>query len=630
MTEDYYLPSIKTDFDASAENNVLYKEALKNALKKVIPKELLVEGIDNYKKKLESILPLMRSTPCVTAPSNMSFYLLAKCRPNAFKFFFEMISKWLVPGKRLNVVMVYGADFAFEDISEDLYSLCEVMIKIESESEINEILHHLPIIETEVCLGVESRYYARRILEVKGLSADAKTALIQEYIAYIVSRLPKNFEHDVFTEMQHVLVMCRDEFKARRNVKHLSRIICAQYLFRKSMREKVRVSPEKRHLPLKLFREQIAFGNSKKTVLGVLLGLNFMKDKEIFQETHLVKAIQNYVPNAIPVENSFFSIRRGSESICTLYLEIEKPDGSHFTGEEIRLLRTQLPTDLEDCIEHMMHPVFMPRNEEEIMRNILSLSNQIKYLRDIPQMFVTFDEQTEMHLFFTITLVRVVKPETISIEEHFKNSGTAFEYIHDQCKTVGYLRKKYRKEATVFRVRVSKAQFLRRDHSIDLYKARQVVVSEIANIVGDVRDFNGGMISKQNELLSAIRKLLKNSVKYNDLLLENMFYSLHPTMMRTVLEPETLKNFFLMFLDAVNGKLEQKVRKESHFVYVMTPVVDQEAEDKMKTSLSHMKINPSSLATASVAQGDNSYFGIIYRCDDPLKQAEFCKSISCS
>ena len=58
-----------------------------------------------------------------------------------------------------------------------------------------------------------------------------------------------------------------------------------------------------------------------------------------------------------------------------------------------------------------MPPVFMPRNEEEIMRNIVSLSDQIKYLRDIPQVFITFDEQTTANLFFTIIMVRLLKGE---------------------------------------------------------------------------------------------------------------------------------------------------------------------------------------------------------------------------
>ncbi|MEG7679923.1 hypothetical protein U2083_14295, partial [Listeria monocytogenes] len=82
------------------------------------------------------------------------------------------------------------------------------------------------------------------------------------------------------------------------------------------------------------------------------------------------------------------------------------------------------------------------------------------------------------------------------------------------------MRKKYPKEATVFRAKVGKEQFLRRDHSINLYEARQAVVLELLRVVGDFRDFNGGIISKQNELVSTVKSLLEGKFKYHDLLLE--------------------------------------------------------------------------------------------------------------
>jgi hypothetical protein len=80
-----------------------------------------------------------------------------------------------------------------------------------------------------------------------------------------------------------------------------------------------------------------------------------------------------------------------------------------------------------------------------------------------------------------------------------------------------------------------------------------------------------------------------------------------------------------MYLDAVNGQLIEKVRIEPNFVYFMTSCEDDYTEESIKESLSHMKINPSSLASASLSQGDTAYFGLIYRCDDPKKQSEFCK-----
>src|SRR5690606_28004721 len=181
----------------------------------------------------------------------------------------------------------------------------------------------------------------------------------------------------------------------------------------------------------------------------------------------------------------------------------------------------------------------------------------IKYLRDIPQMFITFVEQTHHHLFFTVIIVRVIKPDTVPVGRLFSNAGTAFEFIHDRCRTIGHIRKKYRKEANVFRVKVLKEQFLRHDHSIDLYKARQSVVNEITRLLGDVRDFNGGMISKQSELLASLVELLEG-IKYNDLLLENFFYSLNPVIMRTVLDPQALKTLFQMLLDCIGEGLQSE------------------------------------------------------------------------
>ena len=57
----------------------------------------------------------------------------------------------------------------------------------------------------------------------------------------------------------------------------------------------------------------------------------------------------------------------------------------------------------------------------------------------------------------------------------------------------------------------------------------QVVVSELSRILGEFRDFNGGMISKQNELLTDVRAHLENKgIRYNEIHLENFFYSLAP------------------------------------------------------------------------------------------------------
>lgn len=641
MSNEYFLPKIEPIYDMQADrpNHILYRDAIANALQEILWDKISFtsskdpESLFDQRDQLHSLLPLVTSTPCHELPGNKSFFALGRYRANSFKFFFDMVSAWLVPGKRLNVLLIYAVDFRMPELGDDVYTLCEVLIRIENRHELDQIMGNLPIIETELRLGIESSHYARRILEIKGLSADEKTALIQEHIAYLTKRLPKDFDSDVLTEMQHVLVTCREDFKAIRECRHLSRIISILYLFRKALREAVRRAPQKRHLSLKLFKARLKLATSFKTVLSIVVGINFFRDKEIFEQSHLLKAIQNYIPSAQAVEGSFFANRRGTEHICTLYLEIEKNNDEEFSANEIRMLRQKLPSDLKDRIEHLMHPVFMPRNEEEIMRNILSLSNQIKYLRDIPQVFISFDEQTPTNLFFTIILVRVLKPGSMPIQEMFKNADTFLEYFQDRCQHAGSLRRKYKKEATVFRVKLSKEQFLRVDHSIDLNKARQAVVSEISRIIGDVRDYNGGMISKQNELLCEVRDLLVDHIKYNDLLLENFFYSLAPVIMRTVLEPSALSSLFLMLLESIedgffNGESHAiKINVQRQFVFIMIKAEDRLLKDELARSLSKLQLHSSELASSYVSVYDIVYLGYIYRSDDNNRQQYFCQTI---
>jgi hypothetical protein len=641
MPEESDFPRITTELDLTSgnSNHQHYSPLISSTLKQILPHEFVNQYQENpdaseeLREQFESHLPYTFATPQESTPSNVLFYLVSRFRANAFKFFFEMLSRWLIPGKRLNVLALYAVDFSIPEFGSQIYTLCEVVVRIESREELEEIRRNLPIIESEVRLGVVSGYYARRILEVKGLSGDEKTAMIQEYIAWVTSRWPRSFSFDVFTEMQHVLVMCRDDFKSVRSARHLSRLIGIQYLFRKDLREKIRDHSEKRHLNLKIFQTKIRAPDREKQVLGVLVAVNFLRDKEVFEETHLIKAIQNYVPRASMVENSSFFNRRGTEPICTLYLEIEKEGGDPFTGDEICTLRKELPNELGGRIEHLIQPVFMPRNEEEIMRNILTLGNQIRFLRDIPQVFISFDEQTHHHLFFNVIFVRVLKETDRTIEESFRHSESFLEYIHDRTKTIGYLRKKYPKEATVCRLKLTKEQFLRRDHSIDLYKARQVVASEISRVFGDVRDYNGGMISKQNELLAFVQDLLKDSVNYNELLLENFFYSLNPVIMRTVLEPEAFKTLFLMLLESISDgffneeSYAMKVRAEPNFVYVMIAADNAVVEEKIAIELKSLQLSPSSLALAQVYVYDIPYIGYIFRSDDPSKQRKFCVAI---
>jgi len=640
---DKIFPTIATVYDHDPDPSIdnSYAMAIRLGLKKLLPAHFFhTQAIDqdlleDLKEKFLASTPICKAIQSKQNPENYSFIMLGKSRINAFKFFFELVSMWLVPGKRLDVATIFAADFKIKEFGESVFTLCEIILNVKDPSDQMELMSNIPIIEMEARLGVESAYYARRILEIKGLSSDEKIASVQDDISTLVKKLPQYVSIDILTEMQHVMVITQDSFRKQRTSRHLGRLIGIHYLFRKNLLEEIKQGREKRFLKLKLFRSKLRNSTgAEKSVLSILIGLNFLNENEIFEKQHVMTAIHSYFPDASLVEDSYYANKRGNEKICTVYLEIEKNDGLPFCTKEMRLLYQELLVDLKDSIGHLMHPVFMPRNEEEVMRNVFSLSSQIKYISDLPQVFITFDEQTYSHLFFTVILVRIIKPDDLPLQEIFDEADTLLEFIPDRSKMVGMIRKKYPKEANIFRVRLPIRRFLRQDHSIDLTKARSGVVEELTAVLGEFRDFNGGMISKQNELLCNFRDLLIAShVKFNDLLLENFFYSITPVIMRTVLEPESLMTLFVMMIETVergfyNGyPYAMTTKTDEQFTFAMVIAQDSGIKDYLNKELDTIPRQGGTLASSCTKVYDTTCVGYIFRSDDIQAKELFLNTI---
>ena len=332
---------------------------------------------------------------------------------------------------------------------------------------------NLKQIETEIRLGVISHYHARRIMEFKGLSNDGKTAMIQEKIGSLIQNRSKDFDRGIFSQMQHFLVNCREEFKRMRDYHHISRIISNLYSLRKFLQQNIDVLPNQRHMILKFLKTRLAVPDSQdasRPVLGILAGLNFLTDHEIFEKRHLLAALSQFIPDIQEVEGSFFVDRPQGCLIQTNYLEIEKKNGSDFSHEEIQTLRERLPDHLKEHVEQLTHPIFMPRNEEEVLRNIMALSRQLRFVTDMPQTIISFDEQKGNELCFTVILARVTGPKYCSLSELFARSeddlfsrqDQRFKIDFDRVRRLGTLGRKHAKEAAVFRAYVGNEAFLQR------------------------------------------------------------------------------------------------------------------------------------------------------------------------
>ncbi|MBM3191143.1 MAG: hypothetical protein FJZ63_00625 [Chlamydiae bacterium] len=501
----------------------------------------------SFRKWLQEELPMVVTSSLGTPPFHLSVVLLCKKKPHIGRFFMEMVTKWLIPGKLVAGSFYSMRDFRFEDREETVYSLVEMRIPMERAWDVEQVMRHLDLLIQEIRLGVTSTYQGRCILEMKGISGQDKVGIIQEEITRVLERFPERFDYDIFTLMQHFFVITSEEFKRIRACTHLIRWLTSFYLLRKDLRLKVEMFPGKRQVDVFLKKAELDLPLGKKHVLSVYVGLNFLREHEVFAKRHLVRAIQTSLPYSRAIEESYLEIEEPESSVRLFYLEIEKEDKTPFFLEEMKKLKNELPHNLKGRVEHLLRPIFMPRNEEEVMRNIILLAQQLKYVKDLPQVVITFDEQSDKELFFTVILAHVVGE--IPVEQALGKIEESYEPVIERKRQIGLLRNRYVKEALVIRLKLPSLPFLREDDSVDLYVARREVLSEIQKAFGEVRDFNGGMISKQSEAFLALKKILGVKAQPHKLLLENFFHSIYPIECRSTLNPGFLSRLFLMLLE---------------------------------------------------------------------------------
>ncbi len=559
--------------------------------------------------------------------AKITLVFLCRSLPYITKFTYDLLSRWMVPGKRVKIPLFFSSEFTVPSVDDRELTAIEAVMEIDSVPDLENIKRALPMLEAELRMGASSYFHASRILGVKGLSLDEKAACVQEKISRWVQRWPSYFDVDLLSQMQVFFVLSRDAFKAIRGVHHLCQIVGAFYTFSKKLSREVELDPHRRHLCLKLSPTSLQSPLGMKRVLGVFVGMNFLRPNEVFEEGHLLKAARSCLPCLSAVSGSTYVDRSLEEKAQTIYMELEKEDHSEFSIHEIKEFKKRLLEEVKGHVEHLVSPIFMPRNEEEVMRDIVTLSRQIRFVRDLPQVTLAFDHQSDASLQFTVVMVSLRR----GMADLLKRVEGDLEFVPDRVKIVGRVRNKHFKEAVVLKVLLIKSPFLREDHSLDLYSARQKVIEELQKVVGEVRDYNGGMIAKQIENLKALKECLGPIALKHRFLLENFFHSLFPVEVRALLTPLVMKTLFILFLTMKEEKHALKnrfeVREEKGAVFALFGIQDHELKERIIHEVEGLNLRWPTLVFLHQHVFETTYLGYILFSEDEKMRKSFLQTL---
>ncbi len=643
--------------DSEAHN--LFLNTIQQIIHSMIPeslKEEMNEEPSSIFYRLNRMLPLFKHSRIDESVHSFSLTYLcpAEYTHGVGRYVIDTLSRWLYPGKQIEISGGICLNVQFVQHPILRFFLDQEIISIRNKDELAAIRQNLPGLIEEMKINIMSVYHARYIASLRSVSADQKNGLIQknlsellnhpideenrslydqmqEFIAklsadekidqvkknisHLVQARPKIFDRNVFYEMTHLSVLFSQQFSSMRETRHISRVIAYQYLFKKILQENMDKAPFERHLSIKLLKTTL---NAKEPILAILIGINFLRETERFETRHLLEAIRSCLPNAQYIDRSLIVDRR-HDKIRFFYFEIRKEDSGKIAPHEMKRLQQKLPHELKRQIENAVHPIFMPRNEEEIIRTLIILSKQIKYVRDLPQVSIHYDMQTESDLTFTVILVRLLKGNPLN--QILSKATSSLKIDIDDIRIMGYLKQKHPKEAAILHITLEKSPFFRPDYSVDLLRARQKIVSEMTRFLGEFRDFNGGMILKQDEALEELRQQLGSLSKEKELLLENYFYSLRPGIMQTIHDSQLLKSHFEMLthlLDSVRPEpYQMKTQSIDKFFIGFIAAAGPSFKEEAVNAIAKLKISSYELTT-SYLQIESAYtYGFILRADAP-------------
>lgn len=384
---------------------------------------------------------------------------------------------------------------------------------------------------------------------------------VYEKLKKWIARFPVYGDSSIFNDLILFYSLATKKYLDHRRPSHLYRIILSVYLMQKKLLRLSTFSSHLRHLEVKWFPASLVFPFALKPVFGCLIGFNLMDRYEVFDEENVLLVLQKHFPELRLVKESTYVHRSQHHNLKIFYLELEKRAGSSFSLAEQSLIKKEIERKVKSSIQKLAPAIFMRRNEEEVYKNILALSQEIHSAQDLPQAVITLEQQTTEEIVFLVTLVYLAPPQPFFLGERFSSNN----FVSERVSIVRYLNG-HPIEAHVFRLHLPRdLPILRSDGSLDFYSARQKIAELMIDAIGEFRDYNGGILVKQQELLKRFKGNFPEMALVDPELMETFFYGLVPLEKQVLLNPETLSALFYYFLE---------VRKEaisdcrSHFLKV--------------------------------------------------------------
>lgn len=369
--------------------------------------------------------------------------------------------------------------------------------------------------------------------------------VVHERIQKALKAFPSTIDSSILNDLYLFYLLTTQEYLNHRTASHLFRLILSIHFMQKKLLRAEISSSNRRDLKIRWIPTQLIFPFTSKPVLGCLVGFNILNRYELFDEENILLALQKHLPELRLVRESKYCHNSKFRSLRVFYLEIEKDgDSIPLSSSEENLLKRKFEEKLKNSIQTLSPSIFIKLNEEEAYKQILVLSQQIQSFHDLPQAYITFDRQTGTEIIFRVSLVFISPFHRFSLKDQFFDCT----FIPERFIPVKFL-DSHSVVGHIFLLSFPRTlDFLRTDGSLDFYSARKKIVNLLFRTLGEFRDYNGGILIKQQDLLDSFKGEFSELTKVDPERVEHFFYAIMPLEKQVLLPLNVLSSMFRYFL----------------------------------------------------------------------------------
>lgn len=526
---------------------------------RAIFKSYLHKTLEPVWKKIPLALTHPHLFPLVWVDSNeesnsqINFYCLGPFQNRFFKFFYEYCLKICEP-EQVDPFSVSSADFTipWKNTAQRL-TLCQICLNLTTPSLVKKMEKKIQKSSSYLKLG-QMRVLPESILgEEKSSTEEEHRHKIYDILFQLDSKAPQEIRPFITLKFQQILASTPKHFFYERNPRHLVNLaVQMAYMHTKAQGSE------------KTFKRRAWVHHCSPLTLGFkrpqklecwVVTLNFLKTNEILEERHFFQLFKYIVPN---LQNlSFFTTFRDPESkLIHFYIEICSDHFDHKLRKRLHRFSSWISQEVLRRIERKPLAVFTARNEEESLKWLTTLSKELTSKNDIPQIALMFHNQSDDKLLFHLLIARPYFTGMLSLQQLLNSHLCEHQISYHFDKVKKLEGHRFQKELCLIEVAISKTPFLREDYCVNIQKARHLLVKTLQKILGPVRDFNGGLIAKQQDLFEALeQQVLSGPLLRHRVLFEDLFFNIQPSPLISNFTPSIL-------LDWMNCLVKEKSQRQ--------------------------------------------------------------------